>query len=65
MLAFGDYNILIPRPGRSGNDETIDIRFSSAGPIVANADGVMTFVCDLENEQWGSGQARGIITPQR
>jgi hypothetical protein len=62
LLAYGDYNILIPGPGRSGNDETIEIRFSSTGPIVANADGVMTFVCDLESEQWGSGQARGIVT---
>lgn len=63
LLAFGDYSILIPGPGNSGNDETIDIRFRSTGPIVPNADGVMTFVCDLESERWGSGQARGIVTP--
>ncbi|MFU8840113.1 MAG: hypothetical protein ACNA8R_05265 [Nitriliruptoraceae bacterium] len=63
LLAFGDYSILIPGPGNSGNDETIDIRFLSTGPIVANADGAMTFICDLESERWGSGQARGIVTP--
>lgn len=63
MLAFGDYNILIPGPGASGNDDEIQIRFQSTGPIVANADGVMTFVCDLIHEQWGEGQARGIVTP--
>lgn len=62
LLAFGDYNILIPGPGNS-SDETIDIRFRSTGPIVPNADGVMTFVCDLESDQWGSGQARGIVNP--
>lgn len=63
LLAFGDYNILIPGPGNSGNDEEIDIRFRSGGLIVPNADGVAVFVCDLESDQWGSGQARGIVTP--
>lgn len=63
LLAFGDYNILIPGPGNSGNDEEIDIRFRSGGLIAPNADGVAVFVCDLESDQWGSGQARGIVTP--
>ena len=63
LLAFGDYNILVPGPGNSGNDDEIQIRFRSTGPIVPNADGVMTFVCDLSNELWGDGQARGIVTP--
>lgn len=63
LLAFGDYNILIPGPGNSGNDDEIQIRFTSTGPIVPNADGVMSFVCDLEHDTWGSGQARGTVTP--
>lgn len=63
LLAFGDYNILVPGPGNSGNADEIQIRFKSTGPIVPNADGVMTFVCDLEHEAWGDGQARGIVTP--
>jgi hypothetical protein len=62
LLAFGEYNILIPGPGNSGNDREILIAFRSTGPIFANADGTMVFVCDIESEQWGSGQARGIVT---
>lgn len=63
MVVFGDYNILVPGPGNSGNDREIDIRFRSGGPIAPNADGVSVFVCDLESEQWGQGQARGVVTP--
>lgn len=62
LLAFGEYNILIPGPGDSGNDREILIEFRSTGPISANADGTMVFVCDIENEHWGSGQARGVVT---
>ncbi len=63
MVVFGDYNILVPGPGNSGNDEEIDIRFRSGGMIAPNADGVTVFVCDLDSEQWGTGQARGVVTP--
>lgn len=62
LLAFGEYNILVPGPGDSGNDREIVIAFRSTGPIFANADGTMVFVCDIESEQWGSGQARGVVT---
>lgn len=62
-VVFGDYNILAPGPGNSGNDRTIEIRFKSGGPIAPNADGVTVFVCDLVSEQWGEGQARGVVTP--
>lgn len=68
LLAFGDYNIEVDRPGNSekapgrGGDEIV-IRFMSSSPITADEDGIMTFVCDLTNSEWGSGQARGIVTP--
>lgn len=68
LLAFGDYNIDVDRPGNSekapgrGDDEIV-IRFFSSSLITADEDGIMTFVCDLTHPEWGSGQARGIITP--
>ena len=68
LLAFGDYNIDVDRPGNSenapgrGGDEIV-IRFFSSSLITADEDGIMTFVCDLTHPEWGSGQARGIVTP--
>lgn len=67
MVVYGDYDIAPDRPGASenapGTGGTIRIHFESGFPIYANDEGVMVFVCDLESEEWGSGQARGIVTP--
>ena len=76
IVVFGDYNINVERPGASaqapgrGGDE-IHIRFQSGSPISMDDDGVMSFVCDLihlddvdgEEGEWGTGQARGMVTP--
>jgi hypothetical protein len=57
---FGDYNIEVEPPGQvsSGN---ILIHYQSASPIIARADGEISFNCDLVSEQWGQGAARGIV----
>lgn len=68
LLAFGDYSVAVDRPGNSDKatgrgGEEIRIRFMSSSPITADEDGIMTFVCNLTSDDWGSGQARGIVTP--
>lgn len=67
MVVFGDYDIAPDRPGNSenapGTGGTIRIHFQSGFPIYPNDEGVMVFICDLESEEWGTGQARGIVTP--
>lgn len=63
IFVFGNYNIKVERPNKEGHpDETIVIHYESGGPIIADADGVTSFICDLSHEEWGAGQARGIVT---
>jgi hypothetical protein len=66
VFVFGNYNIKVQRP-KSGApphaEETIVIHYESGGPIVADADGVTSFICDLTHPEWGAGQARGIVSP--
>ena len=60
MIVFGDYNIAADRPGRH-NDKPIVIQYFSGSPIIADMDGVTSFVCDLSHPQWGAGKARGLV----
>lgn len=64
FVTFGDYNIKVERPGRSGRrrDRNIMIHFESGSPIVADVDGTLHFVCDLTHPVWGAGHARGTVT---
>ncbi|MDQ2987270.1 MAG: hypothetical protein M3R13_11245 [Armatimonadota bacterium] len=60
MIVFGDYNIAADRPGRH-NDRPIIIQYFSGSPIIADMDGVTSFVCDVAHPQWGAGKARGLV----
>jgi hypothetical protein len=59
-MVFGDYNIKVEPPGQvaAGN---ILIHYQSASPIIARADGEISFNCDLTSDRWGPGAARGIV----
>lgn len=58
-MVFGDYNIDVKTPGLSD----ILIHYQSHSPIIARADGEVSFNCDLTHPQWGSGAARGVALP--
>lgn len=57
-MVFGDYNIQVEPTGSTGN---ILIHYQSHSPIIARADGEISFNCDLISAQWGTGAARGIV----
>ena len=65
VFVFGNYNIKVQKPRSNApphSDETIEIHYESGGPIIADSDGVTSFICDLTHPDWGAGQARGIVT---
>jgi len=61
VMAFGDYSIKVERPGRSERGERILIHFESGSPIVPDVDGAFHFICDVTNEDWGTGCACGVV----
>jgi len=65
-MLFGDYNIDVETPGLSN----ILIHYQSHSPIIARADGEVSFNCDLTQPQWGlgggsRGRAPQWVDPQR
>jgi hypothetical protein len=61
IMAFGDYNIKVERPGRSERGEEILLHFESGSPIFPDVDGAFHFICDLTHEDWGAGCACGVV----
>lgn len=41
------------------------MRFQSQRPIIARADGVVSFQCALWHPVWGEGVAEGVSVPPR
>ena len=58
-MAIGAYNILTTRPNGQPGEEIV-IRYKTPGPSVP-VDGPIGFVCEIEEEAWGSGLAQGFI----
>lgn len=67
-VVFGNYNIKAMKAHGEGNgvglsrrDRDIIIHYESAATLLANADGILAFSCDLVHPDWGLGKARGVV----
>lgn len=74
MVVFGDYNILVTGPGRSGehrDQREIILHYRSGDPLIVDRFGVMHFTCGLVDSEtdlgisaddW-DGMAQGVVRP--
>lgn len=62
---FGEY-VIHMTTGNSGHvNDQIVMRFQSQRPIIARADGVVSFQCALRHPVWGEGVAEGVAVPPK
>jgi hypothetical protein len=62
---FGEYVLHLTAGESERLREQIVMRFQSERPIIARADGVVSFQCALRHPVWGEGVAEGVSVPPK